>query len=147
RFAMITFNCQCGKQLKAPDEFTGRQTRCPGCGQSVTVPPPGELTQALPAPTMGQQFAQIAASPPESNPFTKPKTSGKAAASLVLGIVSLGLPCLAGVPLLIVGVTLLAGFMLTMVQLAAVAGAVVLGFIGLSAIKRSEGKLGGKGLA
>jgi biopolymer transport protein ExbD len=36
---MIRFSCrQCGKKLKAPDEYAGRQVQCTGCGAVQPVP-------------------------------------------------------------------------------------------------------------
>lgn len=36
---MIHFACpKCGKDFQVKDEFSGRQTRCRNCGQSLTVP-------------------------------------------------------------------------------------------------------------
>ena len=32
--------CKCGKELKVPDEYAGRQVRCPACQQAVRVPEP-----------------------------------------------------------------------------------------------------------
>ncbi|HXT60474.1 MAG TPA: biopolymer transporter ExbD [Pirellulales bacterium] len=38
---MIRFPCrQCGKKLKAPDEYAGRQVQCTGCGAVQEVPEP-----------------------------------------------------------------------------------------------------------
>src|SRR5258708_3635722 len=39
----IVVACQCGKRFKAGDQFAGKRTRCPGCGQPLTIP-------AVPAP-------------------------------------------------------------------------------------------------
>ncbi len=36
---MISFACAgCGKQVKVKDELAGKQGKCPGCGQAITVP-------------------------------------------------------------------------------------------------------------
>ena len=35
---MIKINCQCGKELKAPDTAAGRTAKCPSCGRAVTIP-------------------------------------------------------------------------------------------------------------
>ena len=48
----ISFQCPtCGKKLKAPDDCTGRKTKCPQCQSAVTVPNQA-ITQAplLPKP-------------------------------------------------------------------------------------------------
>jgi len=34
----ITFGCECGKQLRVPDESAGKRARCPECGEVVSVP-------------------------------------------------------------------------------------------------------------
>ncbi|MGO9468879.1 MAG: PrsW family glutamic-type intramembrane protease [Isosphaeraceae bacterium] len=34
----ITFDCGCGKSLRAKDEFAGKKTKCPGCGSILTIP-------------------------------------------------------------------------------------------------------------
>lgn len=35
---MIKIQCSCGKQFNVPEEFRGRQGRCPGCGTVIVVP-------------------------------------------------------------------------------------------------------------
>jgi hypothetical protein len=43
---MIRFLClACGKLLSAPDSQAGTQTRCPSCGDPVSVPRPGVLVK------------------------------------------------------------------------------------------------------
>lgn len=34
----IEVRCQCGKRLKVPDKFAGRQVACPGCSETIAVP-------------------------------------------------------------------------------------------------------------
>jgi len=34
----IRFKCDCGKALKVADELAGKQGKCPGCGNTITVP-------------------------------------------------------------------------------------------------------------
>ncbi len=34
----IVVACQCGKRFKAGDQYAGKRTRCPGCGQVLTIP-------------------------------------------------------------------------------------------------------------
>lgn len=42
---MIELNCHhCGKSLKTPDDRAGRQARCPGCYQLITIPTADGLT-------------------------------------------------------------------------------------------------------
>src|SRR5262249_27519317 len=140
---MIVFACQCGKQLKAPDEFAGRQTRCPGCGQNVTVPAASAGIQATPPPVAGQQIEPQGL----SQALAKPQTSHQAIASLGIGLLSIVLPCLSGIPAIVMGLTWLLGLLSCSLQVLAIAAAVTCGFLALSAIKRSQGQLGGKGLA
>lgn len=49
----VRFHCpQCGKRLKAPTDYVGRQVQCTGCGAVQTVPPPDEIVpEALHAAT------------------------------------------------------------------------------------------------
>jgi biopolymer transport protein ExbD len=50
---MIRFNCtNCGKRLKAPEEYVGRQVQCSGCGDVQVVPAPDEIEMARAVPTM-----------------------------------------------------------------------------------------------
>lgn len=51
---MIRFNCgNCGKRLKAPEEYVGRQVQCSGCGAVQPIPSPDELEIVHAAPTIG----------------------------------------------------------------------------------------------
>jgi hypothetical protein len=34
----ILIACNCGKRFKAADQFAGKRTKCPGCGQTLTIP-------------------------------------------------------------------------------------------------------------
>jgi len=44
----ISFRCKkCGTKVKAPDEYAGRQGRCPRCKQPVAIPPVEEPTWLL----------------------------------------------------------------------------------------------------
>lgn len=71
---MIRFRCsQCGKKLKAPAEYAGRQVQCTGCGVVQSVPEPADDTRtqvvpameiAAPAPPVPAQFAGPAAGGP-----------------------------------------------------------------------------------
>jgi hypothetical protein len=49
----ITFTCDCGRTLKAEDQYAGKRTRCPGCSTVQTIPrmaPPDddEVAEVLP---------------------------------------------------------------------------------------------------
>src|SRR5438270_176083 len=53
----VLISCQCGKQLRVPDEYAGRRVKCPVCGQPTSVPngtaataPPQTAAYQPPAP-------------------------------------------------------------------------------------------------
>jgi prepilin-type processing-associated H-X9-DG protein len=112
----IFVRCDCGQEFQTRDENAGRRARCPHCGRELVVPKPaGPLDEGdvWTAPA-------YAPGPPAPAPQT---TSGKAIASLVLGICSLVFCLLAGIP------------------------AIIFGVLGLGDINRSRGMLGGRGMA
>jgi len=128
---MITFQCDCGKRLRAQDDSAGRTTVCPGCGARLLIPaaqaigagePPlqhtGPPQRQRPARDRSREEADY--SEAESEQEVK---SAKAVASFGLGLISILLPIFVGLP------------------------AIVLGALGLGEIGRSRGRLGGKGLA
>lgn len=40
----IEVRCKCGKKLRAPDKYAGREVACPGCQQKIAIPaPPAEV--------------------------------------------------------------------------------------------------------
>lgn len=50
----VAVTCACGKALRVKDELAGRRVRCPGCGNTLTVPAPQntgaeEIVELLPA--------------------------------------------------------------------------------------------------
>jgi prepilin-type processing-associated H-X9-DG protein len=108
----IPVTCTCGRQFLATDADAGHAARCPDCGRDVMVPRPG-------APA---SVAATATSAPGAV-LGPPQTSGKALASLILGISSFFCSIVTGIP------------------------AVVLGILGLREIDRSGGQRTGKGLA
>src|SRR6202044_980324 len=95
----IRITCECGKELHAPDEFAGRQTRCPVCKREITLvaasiaPPPPPMP---PSPPPLPATASPAARPP--SPSAKTKTAWQAVGSLLLGLLGVCLPLLASVP-------------------------------------------------
>ncbi len=98
--------CECGRHYETPDENAGRLARCAGCGREWIVPnpvPPEDIA-------------------PIEWKLDPPVTSGKAIASLTLGVCFF-LACLTGVP------------------------AIILGRRALGDIDRSGGQLKGRGLA
>ena len=47
----IAFRCPCGRSLKAAPEQAGKKTKCPGCGNVLTIPAGGNgVTATPPAP-------------------------------------------------------------------------------------------------
>ena len=42
----IAFNCSCGRTLRANPELVGKKTKCPGCGNVLTIPAAGESAPA-----------------------------------------------------------------------------------------------------
>jgi len=121
------FACVCGKELRAPEEFAGRTTKCPGCGQPVTIPGP---QAAAPVP---------AAASPTRNRLAQ--------LSLALGASALGLQLVLGG---LVSVLQGSGWLAALpICLPLVLGlpAVVMGIIALPAISRSQGQQSGTGFA
>ncbi len=63
----ITFDCECGKTLRVPDEHAGRRVRCPACSAVSTVPaaePQFEVVENSSEP--------LVAPPPKGRPVAKP---------------------------------------------------------------------------
>jgi len=119
----IHVTCECGKQLHAPDEFAGRQTRCPVCKRPVMLPSPETAIQPTPSPTpaMASPEVETAAFPVQA-PAGGQATSKLALWSLILGVASVCVPCFLSIP------------------------AVILGILGLREMGRDP-QLGGKGMA
>ena len=44
----IAVVCACGKSMRAPAEWAGRDAKCPGCGQAVHIPGNGKATATAP---------------------------------------------------------------------------------------------------
>jgi prepilin-type processing-associated H-X9-DG protein len=107
----IIVTCACGRQFQTRDENAGRRARCPECGHELIIPRTG------PSGGIGGEFEPVVAK------GLAPRTSGKAIASLVLGICSLLCTIVTGIP------------------------AIVLGCLGLVDIERSRGARTGKGMA
>jgi hypothetical protein len=80
----ITVACQCGKRFKAADQHAGKRTKCPGCGQPLTIPlPPKPVEEAddlmsLAEPAQAEVFQPVARTEAPKRPA---KTSGIAAAA------------------------------------------------------------------
>jgi hypothetical protein len=142
----IRFTCTRGKELQAREEHSGRTTRCPACGtEQVISGSTAENVQSQSEPGARREFteedtnvrAERGATPggrqrnmEEDDDFEERRdrpvakgTSGKAWASLILGIMSFGCTVITGIP------------------------AIVLGIWSLSNIGSSQGRLKGNGLA
>lgn len=66
----IKFFCpDCGKKLKAPDDWTGRSVACPDCGTRLVVP---DKRIGTAAPPRAAAAPDEAASPRRSTPFAVP---------------------------------------------------------------------------
>lgn len=134
---MIRFPCVCGQQLQAREENAGKVVVCPACQQRVPVPetpvdslPAEESEKFTPAGERIQRERPAFRDENEEESFADVRTSsasagssGKAIASLILGIFSLFCNVLAGVP------------------------AVIMGILALRDIGRSGDRLTGRGLA
>src|SRR4051794_3818491 len=120
----ILVTCMCGKQFQTKDENAGRRARCPDCGRELIIPGPGAPGDFGPDPYRetdpGRGGVDFGPAPVKG---IGPGTSGKAIASLVLGMMSLVCTLFTGIP------------------------AIILGLLGLSDIERSRGLRTGKGMA
>lgn len=117
---MIRFSCECGQQLQARDEHAGKAVICPKCKQQARVPDlPATSFQPEEPPEQAPPRARVqrerpalrddASEPPqeEARPRRRRESasSGKALASMVLGILSFcGCSCLTGLPAVVLGV-------------------------------------------
>jgi prepilin-type processing-associated H-X9-DG protein len=105
----IVVTCECGKQFQTSDENAGRRARCPECGRELIVPKASAGPYEAPEP---MDFAA-----------GEERTSGKAIASLVLGLSSFFCCLFTAIP------------------------AVILGILGLNEISASQGRVKGRGMA
>ena len=120
---MIRFTCVCGKQLQSRDDSAGQSVICPACGQRQIVPAAGEDAIRPLDEKVRKDRPSLRTEPDDEPEPVAAGTSGKAVASLVLGIMSVFCSVLTGLPALIVGI------------------------LALREIGRSRGRLGGNGLA
>ena len=61
----INFNCKfCGKALAAPPEFAGKEVRCPGCSNTVTVPTADGAAAVEPTMAYAQPPVKLSGGPP-----------------------------------------------------------------------------------
>ncbi|MCI0683845.1 MAG: hypothetical protein L0Y71_17200 [Gemmataceae bacterium] len=78
----IEFRCECGKSLRAKDEFGGRKIRCPQCAEVVRIPLPEAddhpETPPAPEPAVAQGIAKGSPAPalvavrPAAPPLAQP---------------------------------------------------------------------------
>jgi prepilin-type processing-associated H-X9-DG protein len=120
---MIRFTCECGKPLQAKEEYAGQMTRCPDCGRELPIPGGSTAIQPAAAAPPRERPRAAADEDYEEAPPPMTGTSGKATASLVLGLMSFLCTLFTGIP------------------------AIILGIWGLVDINRNQGRLGGSGLA
>lgn len=118
---MIQVHCaSCQGRFQTRDEHAGKTTKCPSCGQPVSIPQPGEadtgeipLAEEIPLQTnRSAAQAQDSDAPPAFNSYPGARTgghrataghSGKATssmaiASMVTSLIGLVLPCIGWVP-------------------------------------------------
>ena len=130
---MIRFACTCGRQLQAREEDEGRKAKCPSCDAISTIPaaggapppPEGGIQADAPVRPNREDLREDSVDLPKRRRTRDPEpagTSGKAIAAMILGITSL---CL---------------------LVTAIPGA-ILAMLALRDIGRSDGELGGKGMA
>jgi prepilin-type processing-associated H-X9-DG protein len=87
----ILVTCQCGQQFQTSDENAGRRAKCPDCGRPLIIP------KAKPT-AVDDELATAVGQAPVSYPV-----SGKAIASLVLGLMSFLCAFFAGIPAILLG--------------------------------------------
>jgi hypothetical protein len=130
---MIRFTCSCGRQLQAREESAGQLAQCPSCGQRQVVPDADAIQPQVPEKEPEPVATGVRRERPadytddEPQPRRRyhepPVSSGKALASLILGIASLLIPVIAAIP------------------------AIVLGILGLKEVRESRGRVEGGGMA
>ncbi|HWG46679.1 MAG TPA: DUF1559 domain-containing protein [Gemmataceae bacterium] len=116
---MIRFVCECGTQLQAREENAGKAVLCPTCKRQLMVPrseptaiqAAEEAVELPPEQPRTQRQRPAIRDEPEEETEDRPRrreqagSSGKALASLILGIVSLcGCACLTGIPSILLGI-------------------------------------------
>src|SRR4051812_23931352 len=161
---MIRFPCDCGRQLQARDEDVGKKAKCPTCSRVMTVPSEqgaaalARLERARseavqPAPARESRNDREADEDRSRERKRRPaadaegeEVSGKAMLALVLGILSLCLLIVATIPAFVLGELLLGLLSLCLPVLTAVPS-LYLGARALREIRRSGGRLLGKGMA
>src|SRR5260370_6353527 len=137
---MITFRCACGVQLEVQEEHAGRKVLCPKCQKPQDVPRPDSIVPV--AEVLAVPVVKLAEVPDEAErPAPRPRrrrlvaedraerraprtsASGKAAAGMILGILTFIIPLLLTLP------------------------ALILSLLGLRDVKRGGGPITGLGIA
>ena len=109
RLLMIHFRCDCGRLLQAKEELAGRLTRCPDCGREMKILEAGEAIEPA-GPGPRRQAPRDAYAEEERDRDREPAIerrggrSGKALASLILGITSFVCIIFTGIPAIICGI-------------------------------------------
>jgi hypothetical protein len=79
----ITFACDCGRTVNAPDTAAGKRARCPGCGDLIKVPDADDPKAVAAAMATASQAAPSAPPMPPRQPQTvsAPTTASMAPAA------------------------------------------------------------------
>ena len=135
---MLQFDCTCGKRLQTKEDHAGMQVACPTCGALLIVPGIPQAIRSTAAPpqpgpapvgpsryTSGRPYPDAEGEPRTMRRGPRPivAMSGKAVASLILGLLTILFPVLLAIP------------------------AIILGILAIREINRSAGRLTGKGMA
>lgn len=78
---MIKFHCRCGKKLGAPEEKIGQKTKCPSCGEKITIPGPESEDDVAAAPIARTVKAPVTIQNPKRGkpkPAPEPEPEGEA---------------------------------------------------------------------
>jgi hypothetical protein len=80
---MIEFTCSnCGKSLQVSDQYAGKQARCPGCAQVVTVP---DASSKPRAPERAEEVPRAQSTSPPYRTPPKPEKKIEEAGEPALG--------------------------------------------------------------
>ena len=101
---MLRFTCECGKQLQAKEEYAGQTTRCPDCGRDLRIPGESTAIQASPTPAERRRAPADEEMEEHESRRAPAATSGKAIASLILGVASFPCSIFTAIPGIILGI-------------------------------------------
>jgi hypothetical protein len=68
----IEFACQCGKTLRAADQFAGKRAKCNNCGQIVNIPAGNAAVGSASPPKAAMAYNAVAAAPKRDVPAAIP---------------------------------------------------------------------------